>query len=84
MIQDRIFSYHDIGRVIPEDFGIQINSKNIDLYQIEQRSKQMEYMLVHQEEIKELTDRVNVIKKKIEKFDCSKDGSEKKLDVASS
>ena len=44
----------------------------------------MEYMLVHQDEIKELTDRVNVIKKKIEKFDCSKDGSEKKLDVASS
>ena len=84
MIQDRIFSYHDIGRVIPEDFGIQINSKNIDLYQTEQRSKQMEYMLVHQDEIKELTDRVNVIKKKIEKFDCSKDGSEKKLDVASS
>ena len=84
MIQDRIFSYHDIGRVIPEDFGIQINSKNIDLYQTEQRSKQMEYMLVHQDEIKELTDRVNVIKKKIEKFDCSKNGSEKKLDVAGS
>ena len=71
LIQDRIFNYSDAERVVPKDFGIQINSKNIDLYQSAQRSKQMEYMLVHQEEIKELTGRVNVIKKKIRDFNCS-------------
>jgi hypothetical protein len=71
LIQDRIFNYSDAERVVPKDFGIQINSKNIDLYQRAQRSKHMEYMLVHQEEIKELAGRVNVIKKKIRDFDCS-------------
>jgi len=71
LIQDRIFNYSDEERVVPKDFGIQINSKNIDLYQRAQRSKQMEYMLVHQEEVKELAGRVNVIKKKIRDFDCS-------------
>ena len=72
MIQDRIFNYNDAGRVVPEDFGTQINSKNIDLYQRLQRSKQMEYKLVHQDEIKELTDRVNVVKKTIMEFNCGR------------
>ena len=67
IIQDRMFSYHDEGRVIPKDFGIQINSKNIDLYQHAQRSKQREYVLTHQEEVNDLAGRVNIIKKKIGK-----------------
>jgi hypothetical protein len=70
MIQDRIFNYNDTGRVVPEDFGTQINSKNIDLYQRAQRSKRMKYMLAHQKDIKELVGRVNVVKKKIGEFDC--------------
>ena len=70
MIQDRIFNYNDAGRVVPEDFGMQINSKNIDLYQSVQRNKRMKYMLVNQKDIKELVGRVNVVKKKIREFDC--------------
>ena len=70
MIQDRIFNYHDIGRVIPQDFGIQINSKNIDIYQIEQKKKRREYMLDHQEDVQELSEKVNLEKKKIKEFDC--------------
>ena len=70
MIQDRIFNYNDAGRVVPEDFGMQINSKNIDLYQSAQRNKRMKYMLVNQKNIKELVGRVNVVKKKIREFDC--------------
>ena len=70
MIQDRIFNYHDIGRVIPQDFGIQINSKNIDMYQIEQKKKRREYMLANQEDIQELSRKVDSEKKKIKEFDC--------------
>ena len=69
-IQDRIFNYNDAGRVVPEDFGTQINSKNINFYQRAQRSKRMRYMLAHQGEIKELDSRVKTVKKKIGKFDC--------------
>ena len=72
MIQDRIFNYNDAGRVVPKDFGMQVNSKNIDSYQREQRSKGMKYMLVHQKDINELVGRVNVVKKKIREFDCGK------------
>ena len=70
MIQDRIFNYNDAGRVVPEDFGMQINSKNIDLYQFEQKNKQIQYMLAHQEDIQELSGKVNSEKKKIKEFDC--------------
>ncbi|SVB09293.1 uncharacterized protein METZ01_LOCUS162147, partial [marine metagenome] len=70
MIQDRVFNYNYAERVVPEDFGMQINSKNIDLYQSVQRNKRMKYMLVNQKDIKELVGRVNVVKKKIREFDC--------------
>jgi len=70
LIQDRIFNYNAAGRVVPKDFGMQVNSKNIDSYQREQRSKGMKYLLVHQKDIKELVGRVNVVKKKIREFDC--------------
>ena len=70
MIQDHIFNYNDAGRVVPEDFGMQINSKNIDLYQFEQKNKQIQYMLAHQEDIQELSGKVNSEKKKIKEFDC--------------
>ena len=69
-IQDRIFNYNDAGRVVPEDFGTQINSKNINFYQRAQRSKRMRYMLAHQGEIKELDSRIKTVKNKIGKFDC--------------
>ena len=69
-IQDRIFNYNDAERVVPEDFGMQINSKNINFYQRAQRSKRMRYMLAHQGEIKELDSRVKTVKNKIGKFDC--------------
>ena len=69
-IQDRIFNYKDSGRVVPEDFGMQINSKNINFYQRAQRSKRIRYMLAHQGEIKELDSRVKTVKNKIWKFDC--------------
>ena len=71
IIQDRIFNFHEAGRVVPEDFGVQINSKNIDQHQSLQNAKQREYMQTYQEDIKELTGRVNAIKKKIKPFDCN-------------
>jgi len=70
MIQDRVFNYSDAGRTIPTDFGMKINSKNIDLYQRGQRSRRIKYMLAHQEEIKELIDGVNLVRQKIREFDC--------------
>ena len=70
LIQDRIFNYHDIGRVIPEDFGIQINSKNINMYQFKQKRKRAQYMLANQEDIQELSRKVYSEKKKIKEFDC--------------
>ena len=54
MIQDRVFGYTDKERDVPIDFGVQINSRNIDLYHRTQRNKQIQYTLAHQEEIKEL------------------------------
>jgi len=71
IIQDRIFSFHEAGRVVPEDFGVQINSKNIDRHQTSRKIKQREYMQTYQEDIKELTGRVNAIKKKIRPIDCN-------------
>ena len=71
LIQDQIFSFHQPGRLVPEDFGIQINSKNIDQYHTTQETKQKEYTQNYQGDIKELTKRVNTIKKNIRPFDCS-------------
>jgi hypothetical protein len=70
LIQDRVFGYNDKKRDVPIDFGVQINSKNIDLYHRAQRNKQTQYMLAHQEDIKELAGKVALISKKIKKFDC--------------
>ena len=70
LIQDRIFSFNQAGRVIPEDFGVQISSENIDRHQTLQKNKQREYTQTYQEDIKELTGRVNTIKNKIRPFDC--------------
>jgi hypothetical protein len=70
IIQDRIFSFHNTGRTVPNDFGVQINSKNIGRHQTSQKIKQREYTQAYKEDIKELVDRVNVIKKKIKPFDC--------------
>ena len=71
LIQDRIFNFHQTGRMVPEDFGIQINSKNIDRHQKAQKSLQRTYMKTYQEEIKELTDKVNAEGGKIKLFDCN-------------
>ena len=71
LIQDRIFGFKQIKRIVPEDFGIQINSKNIDQYHTTQETKQKEYTQNYQGDIKELTKRVNAIKKNIRPFDCS-------------
>ena len=74
-IQDRIFNYNDARRVLPEDFGMQINSKNINFYQHAQRNVRMRYLISHQREIKELDSRVKAVKKKIGKFDCGTNSS---------
>jgi hypothetical protein len=57
-------------RDIPIDFGIQIDSKNIDLYHTTQRDKQTQYTIAHQEDIKELAGKVALINKKIRQFAC--------------
>jgi hypothetical protein len=71
LIQDRIFDFKQIKRIVPEDFGIQINSKNIDRYHTTQETKQKEYTQNYQGDIEELTKRVNTIKKNIRPFDCN-------------
>tara|TARA_B100000315_G_C14559531_1_gene579815 strand:+ start:32 stop:1351 length:1320 start_codon:yes stop_codon:yes gene_type:complete len=78
LIQDRVFSFHEAGRMVPEDFGVQINSKNIDRHQTSQKIKQGEYTQIYQGEIKELTSRVNAVKEKIKPFDCSQAATENK------
>mgnify|MGYP006183122803 CR=1 FL=1 len=70
LIQDRVFGYTDKERDLPIDFGIQIDSKNIDLYHTIQRNKQTQYTIAHQEDIKELAGRVALINKKIRQFAC--------------
>ena len=65
-----VFGYTDKERDVPIDFGVQINSKNIDLYHRTQRNKQTQYMLAHQEDIKELAGKVDLVNKKIRQFDC--------------
>ena len=70
LVQDRVFSLNQTGRKVPEDFGVLINSKNIDEHQSSQKMKQQEYMENYLGDIKELTKRVNDIKKNIRPFDC--------------
>ena len=72
MIQDRVFDYHETGRNLPNDFGVQINSQNIDQYQSAQKTKQAEYFLTNKKDIRELIDKVNLIKKGIGESECSK------------
>ena len=71
LIQDRVFNFHQTGRVVPEDFGTLINSKNIDRHQKVQKLKQRDYMKTYQEDIKELTEKVNTTEKNIRLFDCN-------------
>ena len=72
LVQDRIFSLNQTGRKVTEDFGVLINSKNIDEHQSSQKMKQQEYMENYLGDIKELTKRVNDIKKNIRPFDCTR------------
>lgn len=71
LIQDRIFGFKQIKRIVPEDFGTQINSKNIDQHHSTQETKQKKYTQTYPKDIKELTKRVNAIKKNIRPFDCN-------------
>jgi len=71
LIQDRIFNFHQPGRLVPEDFGTRINSINIDLHHNTQKIKQRQYMKTYPNDIKELTERVNASKKNIRPFNCN-------------
>jgi hypothetical protein len=71
LIQDRIFGFKQIKRIVPGDFGIQINSKNIDQYHSTQKIKQEEYIKTYPKDIKELIERVNSVKKNIRPFNCN-------------
>ena len=71
LIQDRIFSFHQPGRLVPEDFGIQISSENIAQHHSTQKIKQGEYIKTYPRDIKELIERVNAAKKNIRPFDCN-------------
>ena len=71
LIQDRIFSFHQPGRLVPEDFGIQISSENIAQHHSTQKIKQEEYIKTYPKDIKELIERVNAVKKNIRPFNCN-------------
>jgi hypothetical protein len=70
MIQDRIFNFNSNGKVVPEDFGTQVNAGNFIRYQASQDIKQIKYGLINKKDIKELSNSVNSIKKNIKAFDC--------------
>ena len=61
----------NLGNYIDVFYCKQINSKNIDRHQKAQKSLQRTYMKTYQEEIKELTDKVNAEGGKIKLFDCN-------------
>ena len=71
LVQDRVFSLNQAGRKVPEDFGVLINSVNIDLHHTTQKIKQRQYMKTYPKDIKELTERVNAVKKNIRPFNCN-------------
>ncbi len=71
LIQDRIFSFHQPGRLVPDDFGIQISSKNIARHHSTQKIKQGEYIKTYPKDIKELIERVNSVKKNIRPSNCN-------------
>ncbi|SVD08436.1 uncharacterized protein METZ01_LOCUS361290, partial [marine metagenome] len=71
LIQDRIFGFNPAGRMVPEDFGIKISSKNIEQYHTAQEIKQREYAVSHVGDIRELTKRVSDIKKNIRTSECN-------------
>ena len=70
MIQDRIFNFNANGKIVPEDFGTQINTEKFVRYQASQDIKQIKYALTNKKDIKELSIGVNSIKKNIKAFDC--------------
>ena len=71
LIQDRIFSFHQPGRLVPDDFGIQISSKNIARHHSTQKIKQGEYIKTYPKDIKKLIERVNSVKKNIRPSNCN-------------
>ena len=71
LIQDRIFSFHQSERLVPEDFGIKINSKNITQHHSTQKIKQEDYIKTYPRDIKELIERVNAVKKNIRPLNCN-------------
>ena len=70
MIQDRIFNFNANGKIVPKDFGTQVNTENLAQYQASQDTIQINYSLTNKKDIKELSISVNSIKKNIEAFDC--------------
>ena len=70
LILDRIYAYKDESRVVPDDFGILLNEKNIDDHLKFIRKKQMEYERSHAEEKKIWIRRIEQIKMQRKSSDC--------------
>lgn len=58
LMLDRIFSYHESGRVVPDDFGVLMNSENIDIDSHLQkiRADRQYYRDTHPDDIAEINE----------------------------
>jgi hypothetical protein len=54
LILDRVFGYHDPGRFVPDDFGILLNSGNIESALQKIRSDRQNYRDTHPEDVAEI------------------------------
>ena len=54
LMLDRIFNYHGSNRVVSDDFGVLLNSENIDSHLQKIRSDRQHYHDTHPEDIAEI------------------------------
>ena len=54
LVLDRIFAYHEPGRIVPEDFGVQITTANIEAHLAWIREQQKRYHETHPQEVSEV------------------------------
>ncbi|RKZ80589.1 MAG: hypothetical protein DRR19_23355 [Candidatus Parabeggiatoa sp. nov. 1] len=54
LVLDKLFDYHSPDRVIPDDFGVLINSDNIEAHLLMLREAQQRYHQTHPEDIAEI------------------------------
>lgn len=54
LMLDRIFNYHGLGRIVPDDFGVLLNSENIDSNLQKIRVDRQQYRDTHPEDVAEI------------------------------